>query len=56
MSFGVISALIKLKDWLHPYEHDGFDLSDPYQGASRRILGHGWPTMPGRIGTLLSEG
>jgi hypothetical protein len=27
-------------------EHDGFDLSDPYQAASRRILGAGRISEP----------
>ena len=36
-------------------EHDGFDLSDPYQAASRRILGAGWPAMPGRIPAIIDE-
>jgi uncharacterized protein YndB with AHSA1/START domain len=36
-------------------EHDGFDLSDPYQAASRRILGTGWPGMPGRMSAVIAE-
>ena len=36
--------------------HDGFDLSHPYQAASRRILGAGWPAMPGRISDVIGEG
>ena len=36
-------------------DHDGFDLSDPYQAASRRILGAGWPAMPGNISAVLAE-
>jgi uncharacterized protein YndB with AHSA1/START domain len=36
-------------------DHDGFDLSDPYQAASCRILGTGWPAMPGNISAVLGE-
>jgi hypothetical protein len=37
-------------------DHDGFDLSDPYQAASGRILGAGWPGMPGRISAVIGKG
>jgi uncharacterized protein YndB with AHSA1/START domain len=36
-------------------EHDGFDLTDPYQAAARRILGVGWQAMPGHIAMVLDE-
>jgi len=36
-------------------EHDGFDLTDPYRAAARRILGHGWQAIPGRIAAILDE-
>jgi uncharacterized protein YndB with AHSA1/START domain len=36
-------------------EHDGFDLADPHQAAARRILGHGWQAIPGRIAKILDE-
>jgi uncharacterized protein YndB with AHSA1/START domain len=33
---------------------EGFDLRDPYQAASRRILGTGWQAMPGRMSAAIS--
>jgi hypothetical protein len=36
-------------------DHDGFDLGDPCQAASRRILGAGWPARPGNLSAVLDE-
>jgi uncharacterized protein YndB with AHSA1/START domain len=35
--------------------HDGFDPGDPYQAASRRFLGSGWPGVLGAIGRVLEH-
>ncbi len=33
--------------------HDGFDTDDPYQLASRRMLGGGWPGVIRHLGTVI---